>query len=431
MKMIKAVARNILKWTGLLILALLTFELSLYFLAPVYDFTRPQPFSGEQIYNPYKGMDSTHWRKANFHFHTRIWGGITSGRQNTSDAFYNTYKALAYDAPQISNYQSINNRFKDSAFYVPVYEHGFGIRKKHQILIGARKVLWLDYSLVQNLGHKQHMLNLLRPDNDIVALAHPDWEGGYSLNDMQYLTNYDLVEALNRNWRSLPQWDAALSAGKPVYILSDDDAHNISDPYEIQRMCTFINSTENSGAGLVKALKAGMSYGADIFVNDGENFTKKAKLAVTLPRVNSVEVKGDTLWVSVSGKPLKMTFIGQNGEPRKIVRLAGKAWYKFKPEDTYIRTEIVFLQYYMFPAAGPGTKFYLNPVFRYNGTTPTNALMAEINWPRTWILRILGFGSMLALAVTGVVVRKRRTGGQADKRTSGQADRRTGGRADK
>ena len=408
MKSIKAVFRNLLKGTGCFFLTLMCLELILYFLVPVYDFPLPQPFSGEKLYNPYQGMDSTHWRKANFHFHARAWGGLTSGRHNTNDAFYNTYKALGYDAPQISNYQSIDESFKDSSFYIPVYEHGFGIRKKHQILIGAHKVLWLDYSLTQNLSHKQHMINLLRPDNDIVAIAHPDWEGGYSLNDMQRLSNYDLVEALDRNWRSIPHWDAALSAGKAVYILADDDAHNLSDPYEIQRICTYINSPENKGTALLTALKAGMSFGAEIYMGNNESFSQKADNARSIPRVNSVIVHGDTLWVSVSGKPLKITFIGQQGEPKKIVRLANKAWYKFKPDDTYIRTEIVFLKYYMFPAVGPGTIFYLNPVFRYNGTTPSNPLVAEINQPRTWILRILGFGSMVAIVAAGFVVMRNR-----------------------
>ena len=293
----KKIFHAILRTTGFILAVLLVLELVLYFLVPVYDFPAPRPFSGEKLYNPYQGMDSTCWRKANFHFHTRAWGGLTSGRHNSNEDFYRTYKAMGYDAPQISNYMSIDESFRDSAFYVPGYEHGFGIRKKHQILIGSHRVLWLDYSLVQNLNHKQHMLNLLRPDNDVVGIAHPDWEGGYSLADMQMLSNYDLVEALDHNWRSLPQWDAALSAGRPVYILADDDAHNISDPYEIQRMCTFINSPGVHGADLVKGLKSGMAYGADIYMGTNETFAEKAVHAKSMPVVNSVRVAGDTLWV--------------------------------------------------------------------------------------------------------------------------------------
>ncbi|MCK9422919.1 MAG: hypothetical protein M0Q38_09995 [Bacteroidales bacterium] len=398
--------RKILKISGYFLMLLLVFELVIYFMTPVYDFPFPQPFSGDRFYNPYQGMDSTHWRKANFHFHTRAWGGLTSGRHNTHEAFYRTYKALGYDAPQISNYQSIDNFFSDSSFYIPVYEHGFGVRKKHQMLLGAHKVLWLDYSLIQNLNHKQYILNLLRPESEIVAIAHPDWEGGYSLNDMKRLTNYDLVEALDANWRSIPQWDAALSAGRPVWLLADDDAHDIADPYEIQRMCTYINSPSVSGDKLIKSLKSGMAFGAEIFMSVHESFDQKAKLARYIPTVNSVIMKSDTLYVSVSEKPLKISFIGQNGEIRKIVRLADRAWYKFDPGDTYIRTEVVFIKNYKYPVVGPGTIFYLNPVFRYNGEKPSNPLLAEINWPRTWILRILGFGSLIGLIVAGFFIRR-------------------------
>ena len=395
MKLTLNVLKNILKGTGYFLLIILYYELVIYCMAPVYDFPAPQPFSGNKIYNPYQGMDSTHWRKANFHFHARAWGGLTSGRNNSTVEFYNTYKALGYDAPQISNYQSVEASFKDSSFYVPSYEHGFGVRKKHQILIGAHRVLWLDYSLFQSLSHKQNMLNLLRPDNDIVAIAHPDWEGGYTTDDMRMLTNYDLVEALDRNWRSIPHWDAALSAGKPVYILADDDAHDISNPYEIQRICTYVNSAENKGTDLVKALKAGKAFGAEIFMADKETFAQKIENSKSIPKVNSVNVKGDTLWVSVTGKPLNITFIGQGGEPKKIVGLANRAWYKFKPEDTYIRTEIIFFNYYHFQESGPGTIFYLNPVFRFNGKTPANPLQAVINQPCTWGLRIVGFGLLI------------------------------------
>ncbi len=407
MKKMKSFSKTFLKILVGFFVVVLLYQLILYFAAPVYDFPAPQPFSGDSIYNPYQGMDSTHWRKANFHYHARAWLGLTSGRHNTYEAFYNTYKALGYDAPQISNYQSIDTHYKDSSFYIPVYEHGFGVRKKHQMLIGARKVLWLDYSLVQNLSHKQHIINLLRPDNEIVAIAHPDWEKGYSLRDMEYLGNYDLVEALDQNWRSIPHWDAALSAGKPVFLLADDDAHDIANPYEIQRICTYINTPVVCGDSMVKALREGKAFGAEIYMGDWENFTTKARNARKIPVVNSVLLKGDTLKISVSGKPYKINFIGQNGKSKKITRFANQAWYKFQPGDTYIRTEITFMIYFDYPHVGPGTIFYLNPVFRYNGEKPVNHLTAEENFARTWILRILGFGSIIALFAFGWQFRRK------------------------
>lgn len=393
----KKIAGRLFRWLVYFVLLILGFEAALYFSAPVYDFQEPRSFSGEKFFNPYAGIDSNNWRKSNFHFHVREWWGLTAGRSNSPLEFYNVYKQMNYDAPQISNYQSISQEFRDSAFYMPVYEHGFGVRKKHQMLIGAREVLWLDYSLVQNLSHKQHILNLLRPQSDIVAIAHPDWEGGYSLNDMKYLSNYDMLEVLDNNWRSIPQWDAALSSGHVAWILADDDAHNIEDPYQIQRCATYIHSPVLNKDSMINSLKTGKAYGVEIYMGNHWTFAQKAGWAKRIPYLREVKMFGDTLKVSVSDKIFKILFIGQDGRIRKSVYGDTGSWYKFSPEDTYIRTEITFFARHAHPTIGPGDIFYLNPVFRYNGELPANDLKAEINWPRTWIFRIMACGSLVAI----------------------------------
>jgi hypothetical protein len=399
-----SVFKLILKGVLYFILGVVVTELLIYFTVPVYDFPVPEPFSGDKIYNPYARMDSTHWKKANFHFHTRAWSGLTSGRHNTNEAFWETYKKLGYDVPCISNYQSISAFNKDSSFYIPVYEHGFGVRKKHQLCIGAEKVLWLDYSLVQNLNNKQHILNLLHDQCEIVAIAHPDWEHGYPLGQMKYLSNYDLIESMDANWRSIPQWDAALSSGHPVYILADDDAHDIADPYQVGRMATFINSGSLNAKELLRNLRDGLAFGAEIFMYNNESFDDKAKDARLVPRLDRVTVRNDTLFVAVSKNALKFRFIGQDGRVKKTVRFTDHAWYRILPEDTYIRTEIIFPTKYR----GPGTTFYLNPVFRYNGVKPDNSLRAEFNFARTWIFRLFSIPSLFGLIYIVFRVRRNR-----------------------
>ncbi len=386
----------------------LLFELILFFATPIYDFYQPGPFSGNQWFNPYKEMENTQWRKTNFHFHTRAWGGLTSGRNNTHDEFYKTYKRFDYDAPQISNYQRIDKFFKDSSFYIPVYEHGYGLQKKHQLLIGSKKVLWLDYPLYQNVHHKQHIINLLRGDNDIVTLAHPDWENGYPLDQIGYFSNYDLLEVLNHNWRSELQWDSVLSSGRPVFMIASDDGHNIGNPSEIQRCVTYINAKTVDRKTLINSLKTGNAFGAEIYQMDNESFDRKVELAKEIPILNSVTIRNDTLRIAVSEKAFKFNFIGQGGQIKKIMRLTDTAWYKLKPEDTYIRTEIIFIKKFNFPYVGQGTRFLLNPVFRYDGKQPSNILTAEINLPRTWILRIFGYGSLIALLCFILYMRRKR-----------------------
>jgi hypothetical protein len=405
----KRVLLKIIKWTGVTLLTLIGIFLAIqvwfYFTAPIYEFQQPRPFAGDQWYNPYEGMDPTHWRKANFHFHTREWGGITAGGGNTNEDFRRVYMSLGYDAPMISNYQRISEYNRDSGYYLGVYEHGFGIRKKHQILIGSQKVLWRDYSLFQNLSHRQHIIDLLREQNGIVALAHPGWDNGYPADRIGMLSNYDMLESLDGNYRSIPQWDSALSAGRPVWLLADDDAHDLGDPGEIGICVTFINAPENSARALLEALKAGRSYGVDVFREKTETWEEKILYHTKqMPWVNAVGLRNDTLFVHVSDTAMKIAFIGQGGTVKKEETHLLSAWYLLRPEDTYIRTQIQFYN----QKKEPGTKLYLNPVIRYNGDQPVNALTASVNVQRTWIFRVMSFGSLILLVVVIVRIRKLR-----------------------
>ena len=381
--------KRFLKWILWFLGIILLIELVIYSLAPIYDFQEPEPFTGDLWFNPYHDIDTLNWHRANFHFHTHRWGGITAGH-GTEQECYEQYKKLGYTITALSHYQYITEFQKDSPFYIPVYEHGFGVRKKHQMLIGAKDVLWFDYSLVQNVNHKQHIINLLRDDNEIVTIAHPDWEDGYSLEDMKYLSNYDLIEVLDNNWNSFKQWDAALSAGRPVFIEGDDDGHDIYNPYVVGRRCTFISSPIRNRDDLIQNLKSGNAFGADIYMREHELFDEKEARAKMIPKITDVRIQNDTLWVKTDTVAMKFTFIGQGGIPKKVQYLTDAAWYKLQPEDTYIRTEIVFFSQYWHP----GTIFYLNPVFRYNGEPPSNKLTATINWERTWIFRIMMLGSL-------------------------------------
>ena len=411
----KRVLLTIIKWTGVALLTLIGLFLAVqvwfYFTAPIYEFRQPEPFAGNVWYNPYDGMDSTHWRKANFHFHTREWGGLTAGGGNTNEEFWRVYKSLGYDAPMISNYQRISEYNKDSAFYLAVYEHGFGVRKRHQILIGSQKVLWRDYSLFQNLSHRQHIIDLLREQNGIVALAHPGWENGYPAGRIGMLSNYDMLESLDGNYRSIPHWDSALSAGRPVWLLADDDAHDLTDPGEIGICVTFINAPENNSTALLDALKAGRSYGVDVFREKTETWEEKILYHTTkMPRVNAVFIHNDTLFVRLSDTAMKISFIGQGGTVKKEEAHLRCAWYPLSPEDTYIRTQAQFYN----PKGEPGTKLYLNPVIRYNGGQPVNVRTASVNTERTWIFRVMSFGSLGLLILVIVRMRKiRRTGKSA------------------
>jgi len=173
----------LMKAIGLIILLLIVIFFVIYAIAPVYKFSDAKVFSGDKIHNPYQNMDSTHWKKGNFQVQSRAWLGITNGRNNSNEAIQIVYKQLGYDIIVTSDYMKINDFGEGNNWHIPTYEHGYSVRKVHQVCIGSRKVDWIDYPFYQNISHKQHIINILRENNDIVCLAHPDLRDGYLLNE--------------------------------------------------------------------------------------------------------------------------------------------------------------------------------------------------------------------------------------------------------
>lgn len=397
--MLIKVFKFLFKLIGWLILILLVIFFFIYALAPVYNFEDYTPFSGEKIYNPYEGMDSTAWKKGNFQVQSRAWWGITAGRGNTNEAIQTIYKQLGYDIIVTSDYMKINTFQEDQDSYIPTYEHGYGVLKTHQICFGSERVCWLDYPLFQSLSHKQHILNLLRDDNKLVALAHPQLRGAYTLEEMHYLTNYDLIEVLNELQFSVGHWDAALSSGHTAFIIANDDAHDIFDPSEVGRVITFINTQSLHGDSVLHALKTGNAYGVDIVTRHGDDFVQKAKDHREIPFVTHVEVKADTLLVGVSESASLISFIGQNGVVKKTVPDTSAGYYKIQPGDSYIRTEVTFEN---------GTRFYLNPVIRYNGRKLPKLAQPTLSHGKTWVQRGVAFIIALIIMLIVIRVRKRR-----------------------
>lgn len=370
---------------------------------PQYIFPKPAPFSGKSLYNPYQNMDSSRWLKGNFQVQSRIWLGLTNGRNNSSNNVREIYKRLGYDVLCFSDYQQINHTDDTASTYIPAYEHGYGPHKRHQVCIGSRKVLWLDYLLWQSLSHKQNIINRLRPDNEIIAIAHPNLKGGYLPSDLKYLTGYDLIEVLNGIASSVSHWDSALSAGKPVFILADDDAHDISNPHFVGRFCTFIKAPSAKQTDVVQALKSGKAFGALIYMKEGDGFREKIDYARDIPVLKSAQLAGDTFTIEVSESAKRISFIGQGGTIKRTVYGASRASYIFKPDDTYIRAEILFPNIWY----GPGTNFFLNPVFRYTGDKLQPMALAVVNKKRTIINRVVAFATLAFFLINAYWFRKK------------------------
>jgi Na+-transporting methylmalonyl-CoA/oxaloacetate decarboxylase gamma subunit len=393
----------LLKGVGLFVLSILIIVLVLYLSAPIYKFSEPSPFKGEKIWNPYASIDSGNWHKANFHMHTHMVAGLTDGRNNTDSAIIKTYLALGYGVFSISNYMNINSSLKGKPFYIPAYEHGYGIKKNHQVCIGAKSVSFLDYPFGQTLHQKQHIINVLKKHNEIVAIAHPEFRKGYSPEDFKYLRNYDLLEALNHYRFSLKQWDAALSSGYPAYILASDDAHDVNKPGEVARCITFINSPSVKSSDIISNLKTGNAYGVSVGKYEGQTVDNTIKNISKLPTISRIVVKNDSLFVSVTSNALAFRFIGQNGKLRGKVLNNSKASMAISKDEPYIRTEILFGGAH----GSDSVTIYLNPVYRFSGVAPVKPTGPLVNVASTLVYRLIGFGMLFSLVISIFVFRRR------------------------
>lgn len=329
---------------------------------PLYNFPAPEKFHGDSWYNPYQHADGT-WYKSNFHAHSVSWLGMTDGRNHAAEV-HNHYKQLGYDIIGISDYQHIDKlRTKDDNF-IPVYEHGFNVSKCHHVVIGAKRVEWQDYVFFQSRHHKQHILDELSKNSEFVAIAHPLFCNGYDSTDMAALTHYNAIEVLNHYRKSVSLWDDALSAGRPVWIIGDDDTHKISDPGQTGVCWTMVMAASPRQDDVIAALKQGRMFGVE------------GKHAIVDNTVLSVSVQHNQLRIECDKPADQIRFIGQFGALLKTVDHDSIAVYSLQDSDTYIRTEIQNAQ----------TTFYLNPILRCQNGEP-QIVAASVNQMATWIMR--------------------------------------------
>jgi hypothetical protein len=370
-----------------------------YLMAPVYNFSGPVPFIGNKLYNPYKDIDSSNWKKYNFQVQSKAWLGITDGRKNSNELIDSVYSILGFDHVATSDYQKINYHNSGNSAFIPTYEHGYNIFKTHQVCIDAEEVLWVDLMFGQTLSMKQWVLDQLGKQSRLVILAHPLLRNGYSINDMKYLTNYNGIEVLNNVRVSVDHWDEALSSGQIAYIVGNDDAHDVMNSNHVGRRFTMINSPDLSKDNIMRNLEKGAAYGMDFFRIDDEPMDRKVLRSKVIPKLLSAELVADTFFVSVDTKASSFRFIGNHGELKHKVSNTKNAQYKIGADEPYLRTEIEF---------SDGSIIYLNPIIRYNEDVPKTMKSAVVDSKATLRLRIIYFLIALSLAYLISRIRNRK-----------------------
>ena len=393
----------ILKYLLYLVLAFAGFLLAMNIFVPVYVFDEPVPFHGEYLHNPYQDIDSTYWKCCNFHGHTRQYGGVTNGRNNGNAVYDSMYRLFGYDHVGISDYNKVNG-FEDGRDpgFIPGYEHGYNVWKTHQVCLGATKVRRIDYFFYQTLSHKQHMLNKLGEQNRVVAVAHPSFvDGSYNVRDMKYLSNYKILEVLNGFVNSPEHWDMALSNGHLVYLIADDDTHDVLKVNDIALRMTYLNAKDNDANQLYDALLSGKAVGIDFDLNRQEKMDDKvARFKRDIPYLNSAKLNGTDFAVSVTKPIKKAEFIGQNGmilkeENYEKTDSIFRSSYSISPNDQYVRTVLTFFD---------GTTMWLNPITRHESEVIVKQRLDHISYALTAAL----WGVYIGIITLVIILIKRK-----------------------
>jgi hypothetical protein len=352
---------------------------SQYLFCPQYCFKSGHPFTGQRFYNPYQDIkDDCNWIKSNLHTHTKSWDGLTDG-QGTAKQFRKIYNSMNYGVLGFSNYQVINNSLSS----VPVYEHGYNLKKVHQLVVGGSRVTWLDYIFPQTRSNKQYLLKQMGSADNAIILAHPALRDAYSDEDLKFLSGYQCIEMLNPAEDSFSQWDAALSAGNAVFAVGDDDIHNINNPARLAKNCTFLNLPDGiNPVAIVAAIKQGRGYAMKIGMLPGEGTEqRRERIKSKLPCLKYCRLDGDYLKVKFSTVADRIQFSGDGGAILSVRRGQDSGTYKLKPGNSYVRASAFFPD---------GTKIYLNPVFRTNGKIHTWSSSCSVNRSKSILFSLAG-----------------------------------------
>lgn len=347
-----------------------------YAVVPVYESPEQTPFSGPALFNPY-ALPGPRWQRANFHAHSHAWAGLTSGRQSPTDVRA-AYRRRGYDVAGLSNYHLISRDPGDSSL-LPVYEHGISIKKTHQLIIGARRVTAIDFPLWQTTAAKQYLLNAMHEPAALTAIAHPYLRRGYEISELATLGGFDLLE-VRSHWNDASAWwDAALTAGNPIWAVGNDDLHDVTNPKEIGVVWTMVNAPSARAADVIQALRQGRMYAV-------------AAAPGTRPvSLESVMVSGDTVITRFDQPMREIRVIGDHGRVRASVTGASVIRYVFTAADHYARVV----------GTTDSATIYLNPVLR-SSVQPAPRGTPEVNRAASLLSNmsaalVLVFGALVLL----------------------------------
>ena len=325
---------------ALAVTCLLVAFICTYLFSPGFIPAPKSPFTGGRYANPYASLREGRWFKANFHAHSDRCGGKQPPCEVVSK-----YREMGFSIAGVSDHNMTTDTSACSDMYVPVYEHGFGVKGRNYTAINCEHTIMEWFPLFQGVNQKQMTLNRLRGVCSFIAINHPGREGAFTPDDFDLLDGYNAVEIFNYKSEGTAEWDRALSAGRLIWGFAGDDSHDAAANEYTGTRHIMINSPSLTLRDIIFSFRQGLFEIVKLSVPKG-----------TLPHVKKLYVEGNVMRLVLDSAADEIRFIGQGGVEAGRVSNTSDTVYEFRPADTYIRIEIY----------RAGNASFLNPVLRYD-----------------------------------------------------------------
>ena len=371
----------------------------LTFFSPIYSFREPQPFSGPDIFNPYRNLDTAWcWQRSVFHVHTRVKGPWPLNEcPEWPQQVYEDYERLGYDIVTFSNHNELTTHPFDTALQVNVYEHGYNLFKFHKLVFGSQKVIHFDPLIPILASQKQFQLEYLGHSSDIIQMNHPYRTLGTSKDHMEKLSGYEIMELDTGVSTENEYWDWALSAGHYSFGLANDDLHHPENPYNIAVRCNFLCTPSGRYADIRRTLLGGCYYAMRVPNYGDGDWEEKIAKNQDLPYVTGIGLRDSTLFMTLSRPADRIVVTGQDHTILWEVEDSNCISYTMQSRDPYARLTAYF----------PGGEvIYSNPFARYDASVQDNPFN---NAPQKWNMPLTILYNLLVLALcAGVALLIRR-----------------------
>lgn len=385
------------RWAKITIKTLLTLIIALMMfivvtsVSLVYDFAEPRPFSGPDIYNPYRNVDTTlGWKRAALHTHSRV-EGIFNECDFTPQQIVDKYYDLGYEVVHFSNHNEQTHH--PSKGHVALYEHGYNIAKLHMNVYGSEGVMLFDPFLPLFDFQRQFKLDLLSKDADLVQLNHPQRTKGIDKQTLQRLGGYKVIELSRVIEQEQREWDWALSAGRYLFGVYTDDMHFLDRSDAVARRSTMLNTPSESYEDVVATLNDGAYY--SLYTPDyrAGNWEIKREMNLAIPRIRSIGESDGDIYVSFTEVADSIRFTGQDQQVLHTAYRCDSAGYTMADDDSYVRITAYFAD---------GERIYTNAFARYDADKMESPFEMEhhsVNTLLTILYNILLLTIIIALGV--------------------------------